>query len=95
VTKIVTKVPVDNVPALRLTERVGFRLDYVRPAAFLRGGVLHDVRHYSWGIDLWLRGTAGPQWAYERCCELDNKNKGLRLRYRWAVMNDDYSVLES
>lgn len=95
VTKIVTKVPVDNVPALRLTERVGFRLDYVRPAAFPRGDVLHDVKHYSWDIDLWLRATDGPQWAYERCCAMDNKNKGLRLRYRWAVMNDDYSVLES
>lgn len=95
VTKIVTKVPVDNIPAMRLTERVGFRLDYVAEKAFRRGGVAHDVKHYSWDIDLWVRGTDGPVWAFKRCCELDNKNKGLRLAYRWAVTNDDYSVLES
>lgn len=93
--KIVTKVPVDNVPAMRLTERVGFRLDYVAAGAFLRGGVAHDVKHYSWDIDLWLRGTEGPRWAYRRCCDMGNRDKGLRLAYRWAVTNDDYSILES
>lgn len=93
--KIVTKVPVDNLPAMRLTEKVGFRLDYVRPQAFLRGGTAHDVKHYSWDIDLWLRGTDGPAWARQRSRELCNERKGLLLAYRWAVMNDDYSVLEN
>lgn len=93
--KIVTKVPADNVPATRLTEKVGFRLDYVQPQAWLRGGELHDVRHYSWDIDLWVRGTEGAAWARRRCHEMGNQRKGDLLAYRWAVMNHDYSVLEN
>lgn len=93
--RIVTKVPVDNVAAMRLTERVGFRLDYVEPEAFMRGGKAHDVKHYSWDIDLWVRGTPGPAWARQRCNQMNNEAKGLRLAYRWAVMHDDYTVLES
>lgn len=93
--KIVTKVPTDNIPATRLTERVGFRLDYVEPEAFLRGGKHHDVRHYSWDIDLWARSTAGPGWIRQQCRQMNNEAKGLRLAYRWAVMNDDYTGLES
>lgn len=95
VTKIVTKVPEDNAPARKLTERVGFRLDYVRPAAFIRGGIAHDVRHYSWDADLWARSINDPKAIMARCAELGDTNKGVRMLYRWAVMNDDYSVLEN
>ncbi|PPJ43940.1 MULTISPECIES: hypothetical protein [unclassified Pseudoxanthomonas] len=32
-TRIVTKVPADNIPAWKLTEKMGFRADQIRPAA--------------------------------------------------------------
>lgn len=92
-TKIVTKVPEDNVPAWKLTEKMGFRADYVREKAYTRGGKRHDVRHYSLHMDDW--GKDRPQWVKGQCDALGNGSKGDRFLYRYAVMNDDYSVLES
>jgi hypothetical protein len=88
-TRIVTKVPADNVPAWKLTEKMEFRLDYVRPSAFLRGGKLHDVKHYSLVMDDWMRRQQSTRWVQEQCTQLGNEPKGLRAAYRWAVMNDE------
>lgn len=93
--RIVTKVPADNVPAWRLTEKMGFTQDYVRPQAYNRGGQLHDVKHYALTMDLWARGQRSPQWVKGQCDALGNTAKGSRFLYRWAVMNDDPSVLET
>lgn len=84
-TKIVTKVPEDNVPAWRLTEKMGFRLDRTIPAACLRNEVWHDVRHYSLALDDWLHDR-GPAWFLEQCELAGNASKGQRALYRWAVM---------
>lgn len=94
-TRIVTKVPADNVPAWRLTERMGFRADYVRPKAFIRCGQAHDVKHYSLGMDDWARYQDSAQWVRNQCEAMGMKSKGDRFLYRWAVMNDDYAVLEN
>lgn len=53
--RIDTQVPADNIPAKRLTEKMGATLIRTEPAAFLRGGVRHDVHHYALGKDAWLR----------------------------------------
>lgn len=92
-TKIVTKVPEDNIPAWKLTEKMGFRADHVRPKAYTRGGKLHDVRHYSLHMDDW--GKDRPQWVKGQCEALGNGSKGDRFLFRYAVMNEDASVLES
>jgi hypothetical protein len=86
--RIVTKVPQDNIAADRLTRRMGFRHDYTRESAYLRGGVMHDVAHYSLGLDDWLRGQ-GPGWFVEQCNALGQPDKGRRAAFRWAVMNDE------
>ena len=92
-TKIVTKVPEDNVPAWKLTEKMGFRADYVRPKAYTRGGRAHDVRHYSLHMDDW--GRDRPQWVKGQCHDFGNGSKGDRFLQRYAVMNEDPTVLES
>lgn len=92
-TRIVTKVPADNVPAWKLTEKMGFRADQVRPAAFMRGGVAHDVKHYSLVMDDWMR-EKGPQWFAQQCALFNNEEKGARGLHRWAVMYDEYQLLE-
>ena len=92
--RIVTKVPEDNVPAWKLTEKMGFRKDYTREKAYTRGGVLHDVRHYSLGMEAWGRNRL-PGWVKGQCDALGNASKGDRYLKRWAVYNDDYSVLET
>ncbi|KRG69124.1 GNAT family N-acetyltransferase [Pseudoxanthomonas dokdonensis] len=94
-TRIVTKVPEDNIPAWRLTEKVGFRKDRIRPAAFIRRGVAHDIRHYSLNLDDWMHMQESPQWVRGQCALLGQKDKGVRAAYRWAVMHDDYSILEN
>lgn len=90
---IVTKVPEDNVPARRLTEKMGFRHDYVRESAYLRGGVLHDVRHYSLAMDDWMRCQSSARWVFEQCRALGNEAKGVRALRRHAIINDDQSAL--
>lgn len=90
---IVTKVPEDNVPAWKLTERMGFALDYTRAKAYTRKGVEHDVRHYSLDMPSWMTRQQSPSWVAQMCAELGDPGKGQRALYRWAVMNDDYSVL--
>lgn len=57
--RLVTKVPVDNVPADRLTQKMGASLTHIEPAAFLRGGVRQDVKHYALSRDAWLQATEG------------------------------------
>lgn len=94
-TRIVTKVPADNIPAWRLTEKMGFRADHIRRKAFVRGGKPHDVKHYSLQLDDWMREQASPRWVAEQCALLGQKDKGGRALRRWAVMNDDYAVLEN
>jgi hypothetical protein len=91
--RIVTKVPEDNVPAWRLTEKMGFRFDYLQEAKFLRGGSLHDVKHYSLVMDDWAR-TQSPEWVAEQCESFGQHSKGDRFIFRWAVMNDESHRLE-
>ena len=92
-TRIVTKVPEDNVPAWKLTEKMGFRADYVQPDKFPRGGVMHDIRHYSTAMDDWARDQ-GAEWVRAQCDALGQTSKGARFIYRWAVMNHEYQLLE-
>lgn len=92
-TKIVTKVPEDNIRAWKLTEKMGFRSDYVRAKAYTRGGKKHDVRHYSLHMDDW--GRDRPQWVKGQCEIYGNGAKGDRFLMRYAVMNEDPTVLES
>lgn len=91
-TRIVTKVPEDNVPGWRLTEKMGFRLDRTIPAAYLRNEVWHNVRHYSLAMDVWLHDQ-GPAWFQEQCQLVGNTGKGQRALYRWAVMYDEWALL--
>lgn len=93
-TRIVTKVPEDNIPAWKLTEKMGFRADYVQPAKFLRNGTLHGVRHYSLVMDDWARTQESPLWVQEQCAAMGDEGKGIRFAYRWAVMNDEYEPRE-
>ena len=92
--RLVTKVPADNKAADRLTRYAGFRLDYVREAAFLRGGIRHDVRHYSLGLDDFVR-ERGIRWFRDECIALGEPDKGQRAAVRWAVVHDDYAALEN
>jgi hypothetical protein len=57
--RIVTKVPVDNIPADRLTRKMGFTLTHTEPGAFLRGGVRHNVNHYALSKDAWEQAMEG------------------------------------
>jgi hypothetical protein len=50
---VVTRVPVDNRAADRLTRRMGFAYTHTEPAAFLRKGVRHDVKHYALSRAAW------------------------------------------
>lgn len=93
-TRIVTKVPADNVPAWRLTEKMGFIPEYVRSKAYTRGGKQHDVKHYALPMDVWARRQT-PAWVKGQCDALGQSEKGSRFLKRWAVMNDDKTVLES
>lgn len=54
-TRVVTQVPADNIAADRLTRKMGFTLERIEPAAFLRNGIHHDVKHYALTKDGWLR----------------------------------------
>ena len=92
-TRIVTKVPADNIAADRLTLKAGFRLDHEQPDAYLRGGVRHAVRYYSLALDDWMRGI-GPRQFAAVCADLGNEEKGRRALRRWAVMHNDFTVLE-
>jgi hypothetical protein len=58
--RITTEVPADNVPADRLTRKMGFTLTHTEPQAFLRGGVLHDVHHYELRKDAWQEKQGCP-----------------------------------
>lgn len=93
-TRIVTKVPADNVPAWKLTEKMRFHATNVRERAYIRGGIAHDVKHYALDFDDWIGRQVNPQWVAEQCSALGQHAKGVRALYRWAVMNDDYSVIE-
>ncbi len=93
-TRIITKVPEDNVPAWKLTEKMGFLKEYVRNQAYTRGGKQHDVRHYALPMDVWARRQS-PAWVKSQCDALGQSEKGSRFLYRWAVVNDDKSVLEN
>lgn len=92
--RIVTKVPEDNVPAWKLTEKMNFRQDYVQPDKFLRDGTLHDVRHYSLVMDDWARTQESAIWVKSQCIDLGQAAKALRFIYRWAVANDEYHLME-
>jgi len=92
--QIVTKVPAFNVPAWRLTEKMQFQPTHTRNNAYRHGGELHDMKHYALSMDAWMRQQSNPEWVAEQCTLLGQHGKGVRARYRWAVMNDDYSVLE-
>lgn len=92
--RIVTKVPADNIPADRLTQKAGFRHDYTRPNAYLRGGKLHDVRHYSLDFDNWITANGLERSIQKLCADAGQPIKGRIARYRHAVMNDDYKLLE-
>jgi len=94
-TRIVTKVPADNVPAWRLTEKMQFHATNVREKSFMRGGIAHDVKHYALDMDDWVRRQTSPQWVAAQCAALGQHAKGARALYRWAVMNDDYAALEA
>lgn len=91
--RIVTKVPADNVPAWKLTEKMQFRPTHVRERAFQRDGELHDVKHYSLDFDDWMRRQESPRWVAQQCTELGQQQKAIRALYRWAVVNDDYDIL--
>lgn len=92
-TRIVTKVPADNVPAWKLTEKMQFHATNVRERAFIRGGIAHDVKHYALDFDDWIGRQSSPQWVADQCSALGQHGKGARALYRWAVMNSDLSVL--
>lgn len=86
-TRIVTKVPEDNIPAWKLTEKMGFAKEYVREKAYTRGGKLHDVRCYALGMEQWGRDKS-PEWVKGQCEALGNAAKGDRYAFRYAVFND-------
>ncbi len=92
-TKIVTKVPEDNIPAWKLTEKMKFTRGHTQEKAYTRGGQLHDVRHYSLHMDDW--GRDQPLWVKGQCEAFGNVSKGDRFLLRYAVMNADKTVLES
>ena len=58
--RITTQVPADNVPADRLTRRMGFEFTHTEPAAFLRNGVRHDINHYALRKDAWQEQQGCP-----------------------------------
>lgn len=90
-TRIVTKVPEDNVPAWKLTEKMGFIPEYTRPKAYTRNGIEHDVRHYALPMDVWARRQS-PAWVKSQCEALGQAEKGSRFQYRWAVVNDSTEI---
>ena len=93
-TRIVTKVPADNIAARKLTEKMGFLPEYTRDKAYTRDGIQHDVHHYALPMDVWARRQS-PAWVTAQCEALGQQAKGDRFLHRWAVVNDDYSVLET